>query len=89
MYSLTPRQFEQVVAELLEKQGYDVELTPPSKDGGKDIYVAKKTSLGRFLYLVECKKYGRGRPVGVELIRQLYGVVEQERVNAGIGATDL
>ena len=87
MDSLTPRQFEQVVAEILSRQGYEVYLTPASKDGGKDIYVAKKTSLGSFLYLVECKKYARNRPVGVELIRQLYGVVEQERATAGILAT--
>src|SRR5204862_4797648 len=56
-HALTPRQFEEVVAELLDRQGYEVTLTPASKDGGKDIYAAKNDMLGSFLYLVECKKY--------------------------------
>ncbi len=86
-YRLTPRQFEEVVADLLGKQGYTVSLTPASRDGGKDIYAASKTSLGSFLYLVECKRYTPDHPVGVGIIRQLYGVVQAERATAGIVAT--
>lgn len=33
---LSPRKFEELVAELLARQGYVVELTPASKDGGKE-----------------------------------------------------
>jgi DNA-directed RNA polymerase specialized sigma24 family protein len=84
LYSISPRQFEQVVAELLARQGYDITLTPASKDGGKDIYAATKTVLGTFLYVVECKKYSPDHPVGVGLVRQLYGVVQQEKATAGI-----
>ncbi|MBU1723414.1 MAG: restriction endonuclease, partial [Gammaproteobacteria bacterium] len=61
--------------------------TPASKDGGKDIYAARKDHLGSFLYVVECKKYAPDNPVGVGLIRQLNGVVQAERATAGILAT--
>lgn len=87
MYTLSPRQFEQFVADLFHRQGYEVTLTPASKDGGKDIYVAKREAVGSLLYLVECKQFAPDRPVGVGLIRQLYGVVEQEDATGGILAT--
>lgn len=72
---------------MLEKQGYSVELTPVSKDGGFDIYVAKKETLGSFLYLVECKRFVPPNRVGVHLIRSLHGVVEKLRANAGMMVT--
>ena len=87
LYELPPRLFEEVVAELLRLQGYEVTITPMSRDGGKDIYVANKNSLGSFLYIVECKRHSPDNPVGVRLIRELYGVVQAEKATAGILAT--
>ena len=87
MYGLSPRKFEEVVAELLYKQGFEVELTPASRDGGFDIYAAKIESVGKFLYLVECKRYTPPKKVGVQVIRSLHGVVQKERANAGIIVT--
>lgn len=87
LHQLTPRGFEELVAELLGRLKYEVTLTPASKDGGKDIYAAKKDHLGTFLYVVECKKYAPDHPVGVGVVRQLNGVVQAERATAGILAT--
>lgn len=87
LYQLSSRLFEEVVAELLVRQGYEVTLTPSTRDGGKDIYAAQHNAFGRFLYIVECKRYAPDNHVGVGVLRQLYGVVESERVNAGIVAT--
>lgn len=87
LHDLTPRGFEELVTELLGRLGYEVTLTPPSRDGGKDIYAARKDHLGAFLYIVECKKYSPRRPVGVGLVRQLHGVVQAEQATAGILAT--
>lgn len=78
MYDLTPRQFEEVVAELYQKCGYTVELTKQTRDGGKDIYLAHKNDLGSFLYLVQCKKYSREHSVGVSVLREVYGVQTSE-----------
>ena len=87
IYDLSSREFEELVAELLVRQGYKVEMTPISKDGGKDLYVAHRTALGSLLYIVECKKYSPQNPVGIGIVRQLYGVVQAEKVNGGIIAT--
>jgi restriction system protein len=87
LYALDPRQFEELVAELFQRQGYTVDLTRFSKDGGKDIYVAKKSDLGSLLYLVQCKKYARHRKIGVGVVRELYGIVEKEKATGGIVAT--
>lgn len=87
IYSLSSRKFEEVVAEILARQGYHIELTPASKDGGFDMYAARKESLGEFLYLVECKRYSARRNVGVQIVRALHGVVQQKRATAGVIAT--
>ena len=85
--SLSPRKFEEVVAELLEKQGYTVELTPASGDGGFDMYAAKHEALGQFLYLVECKRYTPPNKVGVQVVRALHGVVQQKQATSGVIVT--
>jgi Restriction endonuclease len=87
LHQLTPRRFEEVVAELLVRQGYEVELTPYSRDGGRDLLAARRDELGSFLFFVECKKYASARPVGVEIVRQLYGVVAQAKATAGLVVT--
>ena len=83
IFSLSPRGFEELVAELLERQGWSVKLTPQSKDGGKDIIAVMPSSLGRHLCLVETKQYRIDRPVGVNFLRHLYGVVQSEEANSG------
>lgn len=75
IYELPPREFEELIAELLSDLGYEVELTPASRDGGKDILAYMSTPHGRLLCLVEAKRYRQDRPVGVELVRQLYGTL--------------
>jgi hypothetical protein len=87
LYLLEPRRFEELVAELLSRRGYRVTLTPASRDGGKDLLLASPTDVGDFLFLVECKRYAPNHRVEVDLVRQLYGVVEAERATAGILVT--
>jgi hypothetical protein len=87
LYSLAPRQFEEVVAELLDRRGYDITLTPASKDGGVDIFAAKREAVGTFLYVVECKRYSPHNRVGVGLIQKLVGAIAQHRATAGMLAT--
>jgi CheY-like chemotaxis protein len=85
--SLDPFTFEEVVAELFEREGYQVILTPQRKDGGKDIYVFRRDPITQTIFLVECKKYSPPHKVGVSVARQLYGVVQSERATGGIIAT--
>lgn len=87
MRALHPRKFEELVAELFRDKGYDVELTRFSKDGGFDIRAIRKTDVGLGLTLIECKRFAADRPVGVTLIRGLFGVVEKERATGGLFVT--
>lgn len=79
LYELTSRKFEELVADIFRNQGFEVILTPKTRDGGIDIQAVSKNSLGTMLYLIECKRYQSSCKVGVELVRELYGVKNSER----------
>ena len=67
--------FEAVVAELLAGFGWQVSVTPRSRDGGYDILgVVTDPSGLQTSWVVECKRYRKDRPIGVELVRGLVGV---------------
>jgi len=87
LFHISSREFEMLVNGLLQKSGYSTTLTHPIRDGGKDVIVATSGILGNFLILVECKQYAPSNPVGVNLVRELYGVVESENATAGMLVT--
>lgn len=87
VHDLSPRKFEELIAELLHRSGVDVTLTPATRDGGRDIIAKVHSAIGSFLCYVECKKYSAERPVGVALVRELYGVVARDRVTLGVLVT--
>ena len=73
--NVSPRQFEEVVAELFRARGFDVELTKRTRDGGKDIIAISTDRLGiKLKYFVECKHYAESNKVGVDVVRALHGV---------------
>jgi HJR/Mrr/RecB family endonuclease len=72
LYRLEPAHFEELVAELLHREGMEVQLTPKTRDGGRDVLALHNGSAGQHLYLVECKRYSPDRPIGVDLVRSLY-----------------
>lgn len=84
IHNFSPREFEEFVCELLDKQGYHVKLTKQTRDGGKDIIVVQKSILGEFCIYVECKKYDISRPISVSLVRELYGTVMVDNATAGM-----
>lgn len=86
LYNLSPYDFERVIAKMFEKKGFTVKITPQTRDGGKDIFVAKN-DLCSFLFYVECKKYAPNQHVGIDIIQRLYGVVSAEKATGGIIAT--
>jgi restriction system protein len=87
MHRLAPRQFEDLVAELLRDRGWDVQLTPATRDGGKDILAYLETDIGKLLCLVEAKRYSKTRNVGVELVRTLYGTLCDYQANSAMMVT--
>lgn len=87
LYKISPRQFEEVIADLLGDMGMDVELTPATRDGGKDILAYMTTEIGRFLCLVEAKQHSESRPVGVSLVRSLFGTLVDHEATTGMLVT--
>ena len=66
-------QFEELIAKIMKKKGYDkIKVTPKSRDGGKDITM--ENSKGETI-LVECKHQSFvGRPI----IQKLQGAINHE-----------
>ena len=87
MRQLNPRKFEELIAEILRGHGYEITLTPETRDGGKDIVALYKSPFGHQMFIVECKRYQEENKVGVELVRSLYGVKMAENYNQAILVT--
>jgi HJR/Mrr/RecB family endonuclease len=81
LYRLEPRRFEELIAYIFEENGYEVTLTQATKDGGVDIYALKSNSFGRFLTVIDCKKYAENRPIGIGMVRQMYGTLNIEKAS--------
>lgn len=76
MYEIKPRQFEVLIASIMRNHGFDVELTPETKDEGIDIIATQHTQFGSNLFLVECKRYSQKNKAGIEKVQRLNGVIE-------------
>ena len=85
--AMTPRQFEELVGSLFRNVGFDVEITRKTKDGGYDIVAVSSTKLPAETTLIEVKHFGPRRPVGVGIVRALYGVKHLKAVSRVILAT--
>lgn len=72
---MTPREFEYFVAELAYRQGFDVEITPISRDGGYDLLATGEFDGKLRTILMEAKKWAPQNKVPVKEIRALRGVV--------------
>lgn len=84
---LTPREFEQLLADLLSDMGWEVELTKQTRDGGSDILAYLNTDIGKLLCLVEAKHYREDRKIGVDLVRTLYGTLCDAQANSAMLVT--
>lgn len=67
IYELTPREFEEVVAEIFSANGYEVTLTQETRDGGKDIIVKQMVMGSPFVMFIECKQYNAKNKVSVNI----------------------
>jgi len=84
---ILPKQFERLIAGLYEKMGYQVKLTPQTKDQGIDIHAKRLSETGTEYLAIQCKHYPNG-VVGVEHARSLYGVIQgQPSITKGVLVT--
>ncbi|WP_462151109.1 restriction endonuclease [Pseudoalteromonas xiamenensis] len=70
IHSITPRQFEMLVASIFKSLGWEVRLTKETRDGGVDIYLLQKSNNEQAI--VECKRYKNKVSIGV--VDRLLGV---------------
>jgi hypothetical protein len=87
IFNITPRQFEELIAEVFHARGFEVELTQPTRDGGRDIIALFETLNVRSKYLIECKRYSTTNKITLSVVQRLYGVKMAESANKAILAT--
>ena len=81
------RQFEMLVGEGFRLQGYQVaETGGGGADGGVDIVLTKPGKNGSEKFLVQCKQW-RAYKVGVDVVRELYGVMAAKGATGGFVVT--
>lgn len=75
-------QFENLLRKFFESKGYDATLTDAGADGGIDIALRKNDRRE----MVQAKHWKANR-VGVAVIREIYGIVQAEKMNRGFIVT--
>jgi restriction system protein len=87
LYTVEPRKFEELIAELFYRNGFHVELMKQTRDGGKDI-IAIYNSMGILTkYVIECKRYSQSNKVSLGIVQRLLGVKISNSANKAILAT--
>lgn len=80
------RMFEKLLAVILEKMDYEIELTRGTKDGGIDIFaVSNRGPFGAHRYLLQAKRWTNA--VGVEPVRELLFLHSHHHVTKSCLAT--
>jgi hypothetical protein len=80
------RVFEHLMADMLEKLGYEIELQRGTKDGGVDLFAIKHyDTFGPQRFLLQAKQWNN--KVGVEPIRQLAFLHDHHRMTKSCLAT--
>jgi restriction endonuclease Mrr len=78
------RQLEEVVATALEGLGFHVELTAPSKDGGRDV-IANCIIKGKWsTHYIELKHWRSGKMVGQRQVFDFIEVNVKDRTDGGL-----
>lgn len=83
-YTMKPDEFEDVVANIFARNGFNVQVTQRSHDGGKDIIATYDMGGIPCVLYIECKKYDKKRPVGVKIAREVFGMLTADRINKAI-----
>ncbi|MCY4559118.1 MAG: restriction endonuclease [Chloroflexi bacterium] len=81
------RDFEKLVAQLMESQGFGVELGSGWGDGGVDLRLVQRDPIGDVLTLVQVKKNAAHRPIRLEAVQALYGAERAKEADRSIFVT--
>jgi restriction system protein len=78
------RDVERMMARVMAGLGFECELTPSSKDGGKDLILVWRASSGAQSFIVELKHWRSGKRVGKDAVADFMRVIISEDRNAGL-----
>lgn len=78
------RDLERVIAASLEELGFNVQLTPPSKDGGKDVIANCTFDDEGKVYFIEIKHWRKGGKPGEKHISDFVEVNLQNNTDGGL-----
>lgn len=67
------RDFEKLIAALMESQGYQVELGCGTNDGGVDLRLLQRDPIGDIMTLVQVKRYRSDRKIRLGAVQALHG----------------
>jgi restriction endonuclease Mrr len=89
LYEIEPRKFEEIIAELMSRIGFeDVELTKATRDGGRDVLAKLRVPTGMLYVITECKRYAAHRAVGLPIVeRFLFTIAQRDNATFGMVAT--
>lgn len=87
IFTMQPADFEDMIAELLRFQQFEVEMTKRTRDGGYDLIAVKNIGDFPVRFLVECKRHASSRKIGVGIVRSFRDVINTNGANKGIIVT--
>jgi len=78
------RDVEKTIAEIFEGLAFKVKLTPPGKDGGKDLILEMTKDGAPITYIVEIKHWRSMQKVGQKYVKDFVEVVCNEKREKGL-----
>lgn len=78
------RDVERMMSRVMEGLGFETTLTPPSKDGGKDLILRCRICNKTESYIVELKHWRSGLPVGKNAVTDFFNVILRENRQGGL-----
>jgi restriction endonuclease Mrr len=93
LLDLTKTEFEELMAELFARMGFDIDLYRSTKDGGIDFLRVDTGSGDPIIFCVQCKhpdntSFKKKRnPLSVATIREIYGVAKANDLHGAIAIT--
>ena len=78
------REMEKTISELFQGLAFKVKLTPPSKDGGKDLILEMVKEDSSISYIVEVKHWRSRQKVGQNNVKEFVKVICNEKREKGL-----
>jgi hypothetical protein len=78
-FAMNPRDFENAIAELFRRLGYEVTQTPFQNDRGRDAVAFK----GPNKFVIECKRYADGQMTGRPDLQRFFAAMHEEKATGG------